>query len=335
MAQLLRYSPTEKGDEMRYGMPVFGSRIAPRCTIADGMVTVTMNGRRVTDHKRIPLDGNSWMQILSVISTHQIDIFVCGGITRTEKSFLSGLRVSVVENVAGTADEIIDAIETGRIVPATGVGDQSLPDNGERIDCLACRNRFCLRGQPCHFDVGAPDPDTDSSRRLILEATRDVAMEDDRTLCRLSELIYFALEMKYRRIGLAYCSDLEEPARILTRVLQRFFQVIPVCCKIGGKIEDESMDLLRPDGVSRNCTRVACNPIGQAKALERAATEMNVIVGLCVGADCVFAQASHVPVSTLFVKDKSLANNPIGALYSDYYLNEAARPPAPMSQKNG
>jgi uncharacterized metal-binding protein len=54
-------------------------------------------------------------------------------------------------------------------------------------------------------------------------------------------------------------------------------------------------------------------------------SDLNVIVGLCVGVDCVFAKASEAPVTTLFVKDKSLANNPIGALYSDYYLKEAAR----------
>jgi uncharacterized metal-binding protein len=44
-----------------------------------------------------------------------------------------------------------------------------------------------------------------------------------------------------------------------------------------------------------------------------------------MGVDCVFAQTSRVPVTTLFVKDRSLANNPIGALYSDHYLKEALR----------
>jgi uncharacterized metal-binding protein len=47
-----------------------------------------------------------------------------------------------------------------------------------------------------------------------------------------------------------------------------------------------------------------------------------------MGADCVFSMLSDAPVSTLFVKDKSLANNPIGALYSDFYLKEVSRPAA-------
>jgi uncharacterized metal-binding protein len=68
-----------------------------------------------------------------------------------------------------------------------------------------------------------------------------------------------------------------------------------------------------------------CNPQGQAAALNHIGTDINVLVGTCMGADCVFSAASEAPVTTLFVKDKSLANNPIGAVYSDYYLNEAAR----------
>jgi uncharacterized metal-binding protein len=41
-----------------------------------------------------------------------------------------------------------------------------------------------------------------------------------------------------------------------------------------------------------------------------------------MGADCIFSRFSDAPVTTLFVKDRSLANNPIGAVYSDYYLKE-------------
>jgi uncharacterized metal-binding protein len=54
-------------------------------------------------------------------------------------------------------------------------------------------------------------------------------------------------------------------------------------------------------------------------------TDFNIIVGLCLGADSIFTKESKAPVTTLFVKDKSLANNPIGALYSDYYLREVSK----------
>lgn len=51
--------------------------------------------------------------------------------------------------------------------------------------------------------------------------------------------------------------------------------------------------------------QVACNPQGQAEVLNRISTDLNVVVGLCIGADCTFSQSSEAPVTTLFVKDKS------------------------------
>jgi uncharacterized metal-binding protein len=77
---------------------------------------------------------------------------------------------------------------------------------------------------------------------------------------------------------------------------------------------------------SRPC-HIACNPRGQAAELNRRGTEINAIVGLCIGCDVVFTQHSSAPVTTLFVKDRSLANNPVGALYSNYYLTELAEVP--------
>jgi uncharacterized metal-binding protein len=131
--------------------------------------------------------------------------------------------------------------------------------------------------------------------------------------------------MKYRRIGIAYCTDLQEPAEILTQVMRRFFDVFPICCKIGGLNVDDSFLLKNadPDRGDRKKS-IACNPLGQARILNKLGTDLNVLVGICIGADSVFTQASDAPVTTLFVKDKSLANNPIGALYSDYYLKEAS-----------
>ncbi|WP_274596750.1 DUF1847 domain-containing protein [Desulfurobacterium thermolithotrophum] len=46
---------------------------------------------------------------------------------------------------------------------------------------------------------------------------------------------------------------------------------------------------------------------------------MNVIVGLCIGHDMLFQMHSRAPVTTLIVKDRVLAHNPVGALYSNYY----------------
>ena len=64
-----------------------------------------------------------------------------------------------------------------------------------------------------------------------------------------------------------------------------------------------------------------CNPIHQAKRLNAEGTELNIIMGLCVGHDCLFTKYSEAPVTTLVAKDRVLGHNPVAALYTadSYY----------------
>ncbi|MGO8752959.1 MAG: DUF1847 domain-containing protein [Thermoguttaceae bacterium] len=61
-----------------------------------------------------------------------------------------------------------------------------------------------------------------------------------------------------------------------------------------------------------------CNPILQAKVLNAQGTELNVLVGLCVGRDLLFIKYSEASVTTLVTKDRVLAQNPVAALYETH-----------------
>jgi len=67
-----------------------------------------------------------------------------------------------------------------------------------------------------------------------------------------------------------------------------------------------------------------CNPVGQAMLLDDAGSQLNVVVGLCVGHDALFTKTSKAPVTTLVVKDRVLCHNPVAALYNHqaYYHNK-------------
>ncbi|MGD2152001.1 MAG: DUF1847 domain-containing protein [Gemmatimonadales bacterium] len=307
---------------MRFGIPLLADRVAPRCTFADAVLLVTTKRRRIEERVTVPLEGTTWADLAAVLAEHDVETLVCGGISRSTRESIRAREVAVIDNVAGTSEEVVEALRRGRVAPGFGLardigegggggagGEE--PAAGEVAgsapvprDCLECEDRVCLEGVPCpHLvlpAVGEPRPQTQE----ILEAAWDVALESERALCRLAELVYFALEMGYKRLGVAFCEDLREPASILTRVLRRFFEVVPVGCRLGG-------DSMGP-----------CNPSGVAVYLNSRDTDLNVLVGFCVGADCVFNGESRAPVTTIFVKDKSLANNPIGAVYSHYYLTE-------------
>jgi len=64
-----------------------------------------------------------------------------------------------------------------------------------------------------------------------------------------------------------------------------------------------------------------CNPVLQARVMNEKPTDLNVVIGLCVGHDSLFTKHSEAPVTTLIVKDRVLGHNPAAALYTtgSYY----------------
>jgi len=60
----------------------------------------------------------------------------------------------------------------------------------------------------------------------------------------------------------------------------------------------------------------------------RLETDMNIIVGLCVGHDMLFNRHSKAPVTTLIVKDRVTGHNPIAVLYGqNFYYKRLQKQP--------
>ena len=62
-----------------------------------------------------------------------------------------------------------------------------------------------------------------------------------------------------------------------------------------------------------------CNPKFQARFLAEKGVELYISCGLCVGHDAIFNMNAAGPVTNLVVKDRLLAHNPLGAIYSRYW----------------
>jgi uncharacterized metal-binding protein/predicted Fe-Mo cluster-binding NifX family protein len=339
---------------MRYAIPIANNRIAPRATFAESLLLVAVLQNRIKTQRVVELTGPGLLPLAKTLAESNTDILICGGISREHKAYLKSRDIDIIENVASTVEEVIEALRKGILRPgygfaghkhsmspsispsgslsgkashsgAAGRADSPAPADITRLDCLACQDRICLRGKDClGTRIDYQNPTKEDLR--ICEAAIDIACEHERTLCRLSELVYFCLEMKYHKIGIAFCIDLLEPTEILVRVLRRFFDVAPVCCKVGGIRLTDPYDAGAQNGERRGTQHeITCNPHAQAEILNQMNTDLIVLIGICMGADCILTRYSKSPVTTLFVKDKSLANNPIGAVYSDYYLKEAVR----------
>ncbi len=152
-------------------------------------------------------------------------------------------------------------------------------------------------------------------------ADRDLGYERVRPAkTRIEEIAEFARKMNYRRLGLAFCVGLRREAKIVAEIYSaRDFEVVSVICKAGcsdkkliGLDDEQKIVPRQPEAM--------CNPVNQALILNHSRTELNILLGLCVGHDSIFLKEAKAPCTVLAVKDRVLGHNPLAAVYnSDSY----------------
>jgi uncharacterized metal-binding protein len=138
---------------------------------------------------------------------------------------------------------------------------------------------------------------------------------------RVQETVEFAKRMGYKKLGLAFCSGLKKEALSLVRILEaQGFEVVSVICK-AGCVPKETIGIRDEEKVRIGEYEAMCNPIMQAKILNEEKTDFNIMLGLCVGHDSLFLKYIEAFTTILVSKDRVLAHNPVGALYTSgsYY----------------
>jgi len=137
---------------------------------------------------------------------------------------------------------------------------------------------------------------------------------------RIKEVVEYSRLINAKLLGVAFCSSLRDEGKRTVEFLEKNgLTVASVMCKCGGVDKTELQIPSEYKIGDSDKFEAACNPLLQAELLNRAGTDLNLIVGLCLGHDIVFTQNSKAPVTTLVVKDRLLGHNPVIALYSNYH----------------
>jgi uncharacterized metal-binding protein len=141
------------------------------------------------------------------------------------------------------------------------------------------------------------------------------------TKSRIEELIEFSNRMGYRRLGLAFCGGLTHEAAVLSEILEKHgFEIVSVSCKVGG-VPKEKIGVKDEEKIRIGEFESMCNPITQAKILNQAETDFNIMLGLCIGHDSLFLKFVEGLTTVFAVKDRVTGHNPLAALYTSrsYY----------------
>lgn len=178
---------------------------------------------------------------------------------------------------------------------------------------------FCLT---THMDPDVKDAAmevyNDEVNRKVMINAANIENEGYCRWSRLEETVEFAKRMGAKKIGIATCVGLIRETRMLTKILRHHgFEVYAAACKVGAQPKTSV-------GIREECNACGvnmCNPVLQAKLLNEAKTDLNIVVGLCVGHDALFYKYVEGLTTTLVVKDRVTGHNPVAAIYNaeSYY----------------
>ena len=124
---------------------------------------------------------------------------------------------------------------------------------------------------------------------------------------RLQELINYAKNSNYKKIGIANCLSMQKYADKLIEILKNEgFEVVSINCKNSG--------LQNSDLFGEEAKGPSCDPLSQADFLNNEKTDLNINVGLCLGHGILFSKHSNAPTTTFIVKDFATNHNSISNL---------------------
>ncbi|WP_101689560.1 DUF1847 domain-containing protein [Dysgonomonas massiliensis] len=158
----------------------------------------------------------------------------------------------------------------------------------------------------------------EGNNHSIMVASAEVEYEGYGKLTRVEEIMEFARKIGAKKIGIANCIGLINEARIFAKILRtNGFEAYSIICKVAG-VDKSAV------GIPKECESIGpamCNPILQARLMNQEKTDLNVVIGLCVGHDSLFYKYSDAYVTTLVTKDRVTGHNPAAALYTanSYY----------------
>jgi uncharacterized metal-binding protein len=207
--------------------------------------------------------------------------------------------------------------------------------------CISCAKTSCYRGDLEGMPKTCPTrteaeiakdatPYREGDRaRLMRVADETPFGEDGSQRNRVQELAAFARSRSMRRVGIAFCVTLIKEAQELARQLRaEGLETELVCCRVGAIDYDEiGLPKAHPERFA-----AICNPVAQARLLNRRQVHLVAQMGLCLGHDLILQEECTAPVTTLVVKDRVLDNHPVLALRRRQAVASGPEPPPPTRE---
>lgn len=98
---------------MKVAIPLFKDRISPRFDVCPEIWIVELNGGKVVNQEKWPIETFNLQQRIDQLTSQGVDKIICGGIDRFCIDQLGNRGIDVIYNVAGEAGKALNLFIRG------------------------------------------------------------------------------------------------------------------------------------------------------------------------------------------------------------------------------
>jgi hypothetical protein len=102
-------------------VPLLQGRVAPRCTNADSLLLVDILPDGSAAGRVVGLPVATPEELLGIAHEYRVTTFVCDGITPDSRIVLLAHGLRIVDNVVGSAEEVMNSLTAGALRHSFGL----------------------------------------------------------------------------------------------------------------------------------------------------------------------------------------------------------------------
>jgi len=161
----------------------------------------------------------------------------------------------------------------------------------------------------------------DSSDARVARAAAEVEGLFYGKLTRVEETVEFARRIGAKKVGIATCVGLIGETRLFGKILKaNGFEYRAVLCKVGS-VDKTEVGIPEELKLKPGQFEGSCNPIMQARMLNEWKSDLNVVIGLCVGHDSIVLPPFRCAGNNAYCQRQGArAQSGCGALYKRIVL---------------
>jgi predicted Fe-Mo cluster-binding NifX family protein len=101
---------------MKIAITVWGEHISTVFDFSGSLMIADIESGYVKDKKTVDFSGDSVMDRIMMLKKSDVDVLLCGAISRQSERLISALGIEIVPFLSGAADEVLEAYLSGHLM---------------------------------------------------------------------------------------------------------------------------------------------------------------------------------------------------------------------------